>query len=431
MTRLRLLYLLPFAPRLDAPHGGGRVLAQLLMRLSARHDIALLCARAPHAPPIGPALRDRCTIAEEFMRPDVDAAATPVSRWGRRIRLLRAWLRGQPMQVADWDIPSLHRRLGALAATWRPDLVQLEYHLMGQYLTALSACPAPRALTEHDLGASAAHELAAAAIGIRWAIGRIDARAWEHYERAIIRQVQAVVVFTDRDRLALAPLAGSTPIVCIPFGTEPPAQALDPCGSEPARLLFIGNFLHAPNVDAAMRLVSAIFPRVRASRPDTMLSIVGDQPPPPVLQAVSDHVIVTGRVPDVTPYLDQAALVVAPLRTGGGMRVKILEALAAGKAVVASPLAVAGLNLVDREQVMLADSDAEFAKAIVELLADPERRAALAARARAWACAELSWDAPVASYEALHRRLIASSPARRVSIAPEVFSGPAPKRGAQ
>jgi glycosyltransferase involved in cell wall biosynthesis len=100
---------------------------------------------------------------------------------------------------------------------------------------------------------------------------------------------------------------------------------------------------------------------------------------------------------------------IAPLRLGGGMRVKILEALAAGKAVVTSPLAVEGLDLVHGEGVYLADSDAEFCQAITELLASPEQRASLAHRARAWACAHLGWDKSIAQYEALYSRLIDSS----------------------
>src|SRR2546422_10461962 len=101
------------------------------------------------------------------------------------------------------------------------------------------------------------------------------------------------------------------------------------------------------------------------------------------------NVIVTGPVPDVTPYLDRTAIVVVPLRLGGGMRVKVLEALAAGKAMIASPLAVEGLAVVDGEHAVLAETDQQFCDAIVQLLADPARRAALAGSARAWACAHL------------------------------------------
>jgi glycosyltransferase involved in cell wall biosynthesis len=119
----------------------------------------------------------------------------------------------------------------------------------------------------------------------------------------------------------------------------------------------------------------------------------------------SKNIIVTGHVPSVTPYLDRAGLVVVPLRLGGGMRVKVLEALAAGKAVVASPLAIEGLDLVDGEQVVLATNDQQMSDAIVQLLTDPGRRALLAARARAWACANLSWEKSISAYEALHESL--------------------------
>jgi glycosyltransferase involved in cell wall biosynthesis len=116
-------------------------------------------------------------------------------------------------------------------------------------------------------------------------------------------------------------------------------------------------------------------------------------------------VVVTGGVPDVTPYLDRAAVVVIPVRMGGGMRVKVLEALAAGKAVVASRLAAEGLDVVHGRQILFAESDREFADATVELLLDVERRASLAAGARAWALENLGWDRVISAYENLYDSL--------------------------
>ena len=110
-------------------------------------------------------------------------------------------------------------------------------------------------------------------------------------------------------------------------------------------------------------------------------------------------------MPDVTPYLDRASLVVAPLRRGGGMRVKVLEALAAGKALVASPLAVEGLDVTDGEHCVLADGDQEYVDAMERLLLDPDRRAALAVSARRWALANLGWERSVAAFEDLYHRL--------------------------
>jgi glycosyltransferase involved in cell wall biosynthesis len=287
--------------------------------------------------------------------------------------------------------------------------VQIEYHVMAQYLSALEGCPAPRVLTEHEPGFGAARDLWQSDRGFGRAKHYLDMLAWKRFEQAITKQVQAIVVFTERDRETLAPIVGETPIIRIPLITTLPEQPLNSYGDDSLGLLFIGNFIHPPNVDAAMRLIGAIFPQVQARISSVVLHIVGDKPTAQMAKLAKENIVVTGRVPCVTPYLDRAAVVVVPLRMGGGMRVKVLEALAAGKAVVASPLAIEGLDLVDGEHVILAKSDQQFSDAIVQLLTDPERRASLEARARVWACANLGWEKSISAYEALYQSLIKCS----------------------
>jgi glycosyltransferase involved in cell wall biosynthesis len=184
---------------------------------------------------------------------------------------------------------------------------------------------------------------------------------------------------------------------------------LDPLGHPPLSLLFVGNFVHPPNVDAAMHMMNDIFPRVQKHCPAVVLYIVGDKPPPEVRRMASEQVVVTGFVADIVHYLNCAAVVVAPLRLGGGMRVKVLEALAHGKAVVASPLAVNGLNVVNGEQVVLAQGEQQFGEAILQLLWDEKRRSALARRARAWALANFDWQRTIDAYEALYTTLLNKS----------------------
>ena len=160
-----------------------------------------------------------------------------------------------------------------------------------------------------------------------------------------MREVQAVVVFTERDRLALEALGTGTRVVRIPFGVPAVDTALAPEGAAPPEVVFVGNFRHPANVDAAVWLAGTLFPPVRDRVPDARLTIVGASPTPEVRALAGEAVSVTGPVDDVVPYLDRAAVVAAPIRLGGGMRVKVLEALAAGKAVVATPLAVEGLDV--------------------------------------------------------------------------------------
>jgi len=170
-------------------------------------------------------------------------------------------------------------------------------------------------------------------------------------------------------------------------------------------------------VEAAERLVRSIFPPVAASRPDARLVIVGDGPPASL--HASDNVVVTGRVADLDPILDAAAVVVAPLTSGGGMRVKVLDALGAGKAVVASTLALEGIGVAAGKEVLVADGDDEFADAIVGLLEEASRRAELGRAARAWAEAHVGWSAIVEAYDALYESLVSSSRAGRPARARE------------
>ncbi len=116
--------------------------------------------------------------------------------------------------------------------------------------------------------------------------------------------------------------------------------------------------------------------------------------------------MVTGRVADVGPHLNSAAVVAAPLRLGGGMRVKVLESLAAGKAMVATPRAVAGLGLEPGTHALIAETDGELSDALVSLLGDPELRRRLGGAARTLAAEHLTWNRATAAFEGLYASLL-------------------------
>jgi polysaccharide biosynthesis protein PslH len=405
----KLLFLAPFAPRADAPHGGGRVLAQIVSRLATRHRLALAYLRRADEPPMDDRLRASCELVEEISGPRIGAPLT--QPWVRRGRLTLAAISGTPMWVTDCASRTYADRVRALAARWTPDVVQLEYHVMAQYLPALRACRAPRVMVEHEPAVRSASYVVRRGAAARWLNAR-DRANWRRFEAAAVREVQAVVVFTDEDKDALRALVPDACIVTIPLGAEIPDRPLNPAGTSPPSLLFVGSFVHPPNVEAAVRLARAIFPQVHARVPDARLYIVGAQPPPEVMRLADPSIVVTGFVPEVKPYLDRATAVVAPLWSGGGMRVKVLEALASGKAVVATTRAVEGLGVAGGVELFLADSDATFAEAVIRLLVSPGERVALAGRARAWACSSLGWDRSILKYEKLYAELLER--ARRV-----------------
>lgn len=399
---LRILVISPFPPRLDGLHGGSRAVAGLLAQLSVRHRVALLALRSAGEPGVDDVLREKCELVDEIdIRP---VGASYADRLAHRLRLRGALLRGTPTQVAERTSPTFARRLHDLAASWQPDVVQFELRVMGQFLPALSDCPAPRVLVDHDPAAADG----AMSGGV---FAFLERRAWDALARQVAQRVDSIVVFTDRDRATVAGLSAVTPVVRIPLALEVHGPALDPVGTR-REILYIGSFIHPPNMDAVRRLALEIFPRVKTQVPDATLRLVGSYPPPSVFELGGQGVIVAGEVPDVRPYLDAAAVVAAPIRTGGGMRVKVLEALAGGKAMVASSLAIDGLDLKDGEHVIVADTDAGFADAIVGLLVDVERRGTIARAARQWAEDNADGDARLHAYDALYSSLIAARESR-------------------
>lgn len=226
------------------------------------------------------------------------------------------------------------------------------------------------------------------------------------YESFMFDRYDRVVVLTDRDAEALKALNPATPTVTIPNGVD--IDFFTPTGYEPDEpaLLFTGNFDYPPNLDAALRLVRDIFPRVKQAVPAARLTLVGGNPPAALRAYTSDDIEITGRVPDLRPYFECALIYVSPLRLGAGIKNKVLETLAMQTPVVASPLSCDGIPIRHKEHVLLATSDDEFVEQIVALLRDPARRATLAQNGRRLVEAQFTWQRVADLYEELYLRVI-------------------------
>jgi glycosyltransferase involved in cell wall biosynthesis len=372
---------------------------QLLSHVVERHEVAAIYLRAEEEAPIDSQLESRLAFAVEVRRP-------PLAGTARRALGVP---RGRPTWVTDWAVSEVDRRLEEAVLDWGPDAIQAELSVMGQYLPQAVLDPAiggwpPTVLVDHDPGAATAAELAGWERGFRRLGRRMDAAAWRRYERRAFAAADAVVVFTDEDRARIGARARAARVERIGAGVDLPPKAAPAVGQS---VVFVGGFGHPPNVEAALRLGRAIFPAVRQHVSGATLELVGADPPAEVRVLAGHGVTVTGRVPDTQPYLEGAAVVAAPLRLGGGMRVKVLEALAAGKALVATPRAVAGLDVTPGEHALVAASDAELAGGIVALLEDPERARRLGQSARDWAATHLSWERTLDRYDALYAALTA------------------------
>lgn len=397
----RVLVVAPFPPRHDAFHGGARSIAELVSRLTSRNRVALLCLRHDGEPPVEPALEERCDLVAEVL---VRKASSGSERVKRGFRVIAGVAAGRPVWVSDWASDAFARRLREIVETWRPSVVQFEFQVMAQYVSVVPASAARRVLVQHEPSLHASRALQGPRLLVP-VLQRADRAAWRRFERSHLPRFAAVVTFTARDAAITRSSFPKLRIVTIPLGVGLPERPCQPLGIAPPTVLFFGSFRHPPNVEAASRLVQSIFPRVRQRCPDARLEIVGEHPPPD-LRTQSDRTIaVHADVPDLRPYLERAAVVAAPLLSGGGMRVKVLETLAAGKAMVASRLAVEGLGLRDGADVLLAETDEEFADALVHVLADTALRMRIANAARAWAQEAGGWEHTAAAYEQLYEEL--------------------------
>jgi glycosyltransferase involved in cell wall biosynthesis len=358
--------------------------------------------RRPDEEPVCESVRERCDFVEAVTVPD---PAHPARRFRRWVKLLAT---RRPVQVTDFSSALYAARLCEVVEQWKPDVIQVELEAMGQYLPLLTDRPGRRLLVVVEPAAKTAEEIWRASRGFERLLRRLDRKAWHAFERRIAGRADAVVVLTERDGEVASPLAAGAPVYTIPLGTDLPATPLDPLGVAPPGILFVGGFGHRPNVEAALVLATRIFPTVSTRRPEARLYLVGDKPPPKIRALAGKNVVVTGRVRDVREYVSRAAVVAAPLKLGGGMRLKVLEALAAGKALVATPRAVEGLAIRHGEHALIADSDDAFAEALLRLLDNPRERRELAEGAREWAMAHLDLARMAAAYERLYDELLAS-----------------------
>jgi glycosyltransferase involved in cell wall biosynthesis len=194
--------------------------------------------------------------------------------------------------------------------------------------------------------------------------------------------------------------------MAVPNGVDtdyfvPTGEPEDPCS-----MVFVGSFAFDPaNVDAATYLIRDVFPAIRRRLPQATLTVVGRDPPGEVLALSGEGVRVIASPDDVRPYLSRASLVVLPMRSGAGTKVRIAAAMAMGKAILTTPLGSEGLDAVPGEDIEVADSQA-FADAAVELLSDPQRRREMGRRARTRAVSDLDWRIVGLRLEALYRQVL-------------------------
>lgn len=375
--RPRVLFVAPY-PLCPPVHGGAVFMSQTVKALSRHcevHLVALLDRpgqRAAHDE------MDRiCASAEYLYRSPAPRAAlgslTPFA------------VREAGSDGLEWII---HRSL----LVHRIDVLQLEYTQMGQYAGDYQRIV--NALFEHDI------YFQSVARGLSQ--GARPAAVYEYlralrFEVGMLGRIDQIQVCTEPNRRYLAGFApGAAPRIRagLRAGIDTAAYRFQAEGREPFSMLFVGSFRHLPNQTALLWFVNRVLPRVRAACPQARLVVAGsDAPPEHAFAAQNEAVELLGFVEDVREPLARYAVFVCPILTGSGVRVKLLEAFAAGMPAVSTRIGAEGLTVEDGAICRLADEPEAFAEAILGLFRDPAAAAEMSRRARREV--EAVWDSTV------------------------------------
>jgi len=397
---MRLLLLTPQLPY--PPHQGASLRNfNLIVQLARRHRVCLLTFLEPEQSldNAGP-LREVCQWVE----------AVPVPRRSPGLRLKQMVTTRRPDMAWRLWSSAFQGRLAARLAEAPFDVVQIEAIELAPYLPAIESVRPRPLIVYDDHNAEWVLQKRACLTDLadprRWPAAAYSFVQWMRlrgYEADMCRRAGRVVAVSEADRDALHAVAPEVDVTVVPNGVALDEYADYQGPVEPFDLVFTGKMDFRPNIDAMLWFGQQVLPLIRQRCPGVRLAIVGQRPHPrlDVLRGVPG-ITITGWVADVRPYIAGATVFIAPLRVGGGTRLKLLQAMAMEAAVVATSLGAEGFPVVHGRELLLADTPADFARAVLALLDDPAQRARLGAAARRFAAAAYGWDALVPKLEALY-----------------------------
>jgi glycosyltransferase involved in cell wall biosynthesis len=417
---MQILFLTQIVPY--PPISGPKIKTWHVLRhlASQGHEILLASFVRPEEEEYIPFLREVCS--------QVHAIPIRRSRLMDGVSWLRSHLTGRPFLIERDDLPAMRTLVERLLATQNIAAIHADQITMAQF-----ALPAPRffhrqATAGRSLAAGEARPLRVFdAHNATWTIVermratlpgarailqpllRVEAGRMKRYEGLIVETFDHTLAVTDIDRQALLEalcahrgnrgqsrglVPAEAQISTIPIAVD--TEQRQPIRRQPGsmNILTLGTLYYPPNADGIRWFAQEVFPRVQKAVPAATLTIVGKNPPQDFLQMAErspQSLRVTGYVPDLDPYLENASVVVVPVRAGSGMRVRILEMFAHAMPVVTTTVGLEGIVAEPEKEVLVADTPDEFAAAVVRLLQAPDLQEKLALAGRRLAQARYDW----------------------------------------
>jgi glycosyltransferase involved in cell wall biosynthesis len=330
-----------------------------------------------------------------------------------QIRRLSALLDPAPVAAAT-DRSQAGARIVAQALDERPDAVLVDFPHAAVLLPDTIAPPS--VIFTHNVEAEIFERHAAVAKGPMRLVWRDQSRKMRRFEGDALRRFDSVIAVSKRDAGALKALYGLPAVETIDTGVDlefypfAPAELAPAFGAGGGTIVFTGAMDWRANIDGVAFLMDEVWPLIAAARPEADMVVVGRNPPEALIAEARARNLpwrFTGFVDDIRPYVSASHVYVIPLRVGSGTRIKAFEAMAMGRPVVSTTVGVEGLDVTPGEHFLAADSAADFAAAILRLLANADLRGALARAARARVEARFSWSHVARQFESICMRALA------------------------
>lgn len=394
---MRILLLTQIVPY--PPDSGPKVKTHNVLRyLARRHEVHVVSfTRGPEEDANARALRSSCG--------SVTTVPLRRSRLRDALYLVRSLCSGRPFLVERDDVSAMRETVHRVAREQAVDAVHADQLTMGQF--AIDLPVSLRLLDEHNAVWTIVRRAARRERGPRRLLAELEWRKLRRYEGDLCERFDRVTVVSDDDRLALEQAArGPFGSATIPIAMDTEALAYVPPREGARDVLSVATMYYPPNAEAVDWFASAVFPLVHEALPATRFHIVGSRPPAFIRRLATDDsgILVPGYVADLVPLMRRCAVLVVPVLSGSGMRVKILEAFARGIPVVSTSVGVEGIDARDGQHLLVADSPEAFAGAVVRLIRDTALATRLSRAARDLVEAQYDWRTALAPLDGIYGR---------------------------
>jgi polysaccharide biosynthesis protein PslH len=361
---------------------------------------------------------DECRRAMQLYCREVVLIPNPLGQEGlsKRLQQVRSLASTQSFERLRVTVPALQQSLDRVLRATRFDIVNVEFPYLRHY-NLRQAPPGervpPLVVDSHEIAYDLARQFALTGgnLSRRFYAGA-NWRKLQREELEAYGDADGVYLCSTADERRLLSQAPGARTAVIPNAAD--VEYYQPRPTDPPpdgrTVVYFGLLSTVPNIDGVVHFVRDIWPRIAEAIPDARCKIIGGRPPPSLLALAGPRVELTGFVPDLRPHLAAAAAVVVPLRLGGGTRLKIVEAMAMGKAIVSTTLGAEGIEAVPGRDILIEDEPAAFADAVYRLLAEPGLAARIGQSARRLAVERYAWSGAAQALEDFYRQILERAP---------------------